>query len=102
MGKTKWKSKCNVPNCPNPEGPQSKFRIPPGEKDRWIKACQMNEKDVDTLTRFCALHFREEDVKRGQERNILRKGPLFILGRDIFPEIQENLTSAHSDDLKWS
>ena len=81
MGKTKWKSRCNVPNCPNPEGPQSKFRIPPGEKDRWIKACQMNEKDVDTLTRFCALHFREEDVKRGQERNILRKG--VVPSRDL-------------------
>ena len=63
-----------MPNCPDPEGPQTKFRIPPGEKDRWIKACHMNEKDVNTLTRFCALHFREEDVKRGQERNFLRKG----------------------------
>ena len=58
------KSTCVVRCCPK-QDQTSFFRIPTARKDDWIRICGLDPKQLNTLSRVCNLHFRDEDYFPG-------------------------------------
>ena len=77
---------CVVRCCPR-QDQTSFFRIPAAKRNDWIRICGLDPSKLNTLSRVCNLHFRDEDfLPRTQELRRLRPG---VVPSQWVPETQE-------------